>query len=136
MQMRACPACGEIQPDGYNSCTNCGQSMVIDTSGGCCEAQEARDSFFADMERRSLKLSDILEQTGLTEDEFAVQYAEAGGIELTPAYKEYLLAQSDGPVIDELSDTDQSNPVDNSSESWYGIFANPNFDADHDYTMN
>lgn len=33
-------------------------------------------------------------------------------------------------------DRDDKNPVDANAETWARIYANPDYDGDHDYSMN
>ncbi len=37
--------------------------------------------------------------------------------------------------VDELSDLDQSNPVDVSADTWARIYSDPDYDLDHDHSM-
>jgi len=36
---------------------------------------------------------------------------------------------------DEIDDTNQNDPVDCSAEQWAEIYADPDFDLDHDHSM-
>lgn len=37
--------------------------------------------------------------------------------------------------VDDTSDLDQTNPVDCSADIWAEIYSNPEYDLDHDHSM-